>query len=48
MDYKDLLLSRVEVIHKVYDSKNRVVEEVYEYFFPKEKETQIGFKQSKK
>lgn len=42
---KNFDLSRIEVVKKKYDKKGRVVEEQFEFYYPKDKEkSSIGFK----
>lgn len=42
---KNLDLSRIEVVKKKYDKEGRVVEEQFEFYYPKdEKNSSIGFK----
>lgn len=42
---KNLRLDRIEITKKKYDSKGRIIEEQYEYYYPKDLEkSEIGFK----
>lgn len=44
---KNLELDRIEIIKKKYDKKGKIIEEQYEYYYPPEKETKIGYRLKK-
>lgn len=40
---KNFICDKIEVIKKAYDKQGRVIQEQWEYYYPKEKEVNIGF-----